>query len=35
VVGTLGQFQPLLEAGALIVVDEARARARILPLSRT
>jgi len=35
VLGTLGQFQSLLEAGALIVVDEARARARILPLSRS
>jgi len=28
----LRQFQPDLEKGALIVLDEARARARVLPL---
>ena len=32
VVNALRQFQPELENGALIVIDEARARARILPL---
>jgi predicted nuclease of predicted toxin-antitoxin system len=29
----LRQFEPLLLGGALIVIDEARARARVLPLS--
>jgi len=28
----LRQFQPELEKGALIIIDEARARARVLPL---
>jgi predicted nuclease of predicted toxin-antitoxin system len=32
VVNALRQFQPDLEKGALIVLDEARARARVLPL---
>jgi predicted nuclease of predicted toxin-antitoxin system len=32
VVNALRQFQPELEKGALIVLDEARARARVLPL---
>jgi predicted nuclease of predicted toxin-antitoxin system len=32
VVNALHQFQPDLEQGALIVLDEARARARVLPL---
>jgi predicted nuclease of predicted toxin-antitoxin system len=31
-VAALRQFEPLLEGGALVVVDEARARARVLPL---
>lgn len=34
VVDLLRQHATLLEAGALIVVDEARARVRILPLTR-
>ena len=32
VVNALRQFQPALEKGALIVLDEAHARARVLPL---
>ncbi len=32
VADALHQFQPDLEKGALIVLDEARARARVLPL---
>jgi predicted nuclease of predicted toxin-antitoxin system len=32
VADALQQFQPDLEKGALIVLDEARARARVLPL---
>jgi predicted nuclease of predicted toxin-antitoxin system len=32
VTDALRQFQPDLEKGALIVLDEARARARVLPL---
>jgi len=32
VVGALRQFEDALEKGALIVLDEARARARVLPL---
>lgn len=32
VINALRQFQPELERGALIVVDEATVRARILPL---
>ena len=32
VVNALSQFQPELEKGALIVLNEARARARVLPL---
>lgn len=32
-IDTLRQFQRELEAGALVVVDETRARVRILPLS--
>jgi predicted nuclease of predicted toxin-antitoxin system len=34
VVAAVRQHEALLESGALIVVDEARARIRILPLSR-
>ena len=34
VVSALRQFQTELETGALIVLDEASVRARILPLSR-
>jgi predicted nuclease of predicted toxin-antitoxin system len=33
VVSALRQFQTELERGALIILDEARARARILPLA--
>ena len=29
----LGQFEPMLESGALITVDEIRSRVRILPLN--
>lgn len=32
-IGVLHQFESILEAGALIVVNEARSRARILPLT--
>jgi predicted nuclease of predicted toxin-antitoxin system len=32
VINALRQFQPELERGALIVLDEAHARARVLPL---
>ncbi len=32
VINALRQFEKLLEQGALIVIDEARLRARILPL---
>ncbi len=32
VIDALRQFQPVLEQGALIVLDEAHVRARILPL---
>jgi predicted nuclease of predicted toxin-antitoxin system len=32
VINSLRQFEDLLEQGALIVLDESRARARILPL---
>ena len=32
-VNALRQFEPELNAGALIVVDESRSRARVLPLS--
>lgn len=34
VLGALRQFQTELEEGALIILDEARTRARILPLGR-
>jgi predicted nuclease of predicted toxin-antitoxin system len=34
VLDALRRFQPELESGALIILDEARARARILPLGR-
>ena len=34
VADALRQFQPDLEKGALIVLDEARARARVLPLKK-
>lgn len=33
VINALRQYSALLEAGALIIVDEAKARARILPLA--
>jgi predicted nuclease of predicted toxin-antitoxin system len=32
IVAALGQFRAELEAGALVVVDETRARVRVLPL---
>lgn len=32
VVNALRQFEATLESGALVVLDEARARARILPI---
>lgn len=32
-IGVLHQFESILEAGALIVVNEAHSRARILPLN--
>lgn len=31
-VAALHQFEPLLEGGALVVVEESRSRARVLPL---
>ena len=34
VLGALRQFQAELEQGALIVLDEARSRVRLLPLNR-
>ncbi|HXG68219.1 MAG TPA: DUF5615 family PIN-like protein [Blastocatellia bacterium] len=34
VVAALQQFDSLLEAGALIILDEGKSRARILPLER-
>jgi len=34
VVRVLHQFEAALEAGALVVIDEARARVRMLPLRR-
>lgn len=34
VIGALKEYESLLEAGALIVLDEAKSRARILPLSK-
>ncbi len=34
VVKALRQYSPLLEAGALLVVDESRSRVRVLPLAR-
>lgn len=34
VVAALRQFEPQLSAGALVVLDESKARARILPLER-
>jgi predicted nuclease of predicted toxin-antitoxin system len=34
VVATLRRYDTLLESGALIVVDEARSRVRVLPLPR-
>ena len=35
VVQSMRQYEDILEEGALIVVDESSARARILPLSGT
>lgn len=35
VIDVLKQFDSVLEAGALISVDESRARVRILPIART
>ena len=32
VVATISRFEPLLQAGALVIVDEARSKVRILPL---
>lgn len=34
VIGSLRQHESLLESGALIILDESRARVRILPLNR-
>jgi predicted nuclease of predicted toxin-antitoxin system len=34
VIGALKNYESLLEAGALIVLDEGKSRARILPLSK-
>jgi len=34
VISALRQFQPMLESGALVSVDEKRSRARVLPLVR-
>lgn len=34
VIGALNQYGSLLEAGALIVLDEGKSRVRILPLSK-
>lgn len=34
VISALKQFEPMLEAGALVSVDEKRSRARVLPLGR-
>jgi predicted nuclease of predicted toxin-antitoxin system len=34
VLAALEQFRPLLEAGALVTVDESTSRARILPINR-
>ncbi len=34
VLGALRDYEPLLEAGALMVLDEGKSRVRILPLSR-
>lgn len=33
IIDTLRQFESVLESGALIVIDEARSRVRILPLN--
>lgn len=35
VIDALKQFELVLETGALITVDESRARVRILPITRT
>lgn len=34
VINAVRQYRAILESGALIIVDETKARARILPLSR-
>ncbi|OHB34554.1 MAG: hypothetical protein A2Y09_06345 [Planctomycetes bacterium GWA2_39_15] len=34
VIAALQQYETMLEAGALIVIDESISRARILPLNR-
>jgi predicted nuclease of predicted toxin-antitoxin system len=34
VIGALKEYESLLEAGALIVLDEGKSRVRILPLSK-
>lgn len=34
VIGALNKYESLLEAGALIVLDEGKSRVRILPLSK-
>ncbi len=35
VAAAIRQLEPLLRAGALVIVDEARARVRVLPLEQT
>lgn len=34
VISALSQFEPLLETGALVTVDQAQSRVRILPIRR-
>ena len=34
IVDALRQYEPLLEAGALIILDEVKLRARVLPLRK-
>ncbi|HEX8847283.1 MAG TPA: DUF5615 family PIN-like protein [Pyrinomonadaceae bacterium] len=34
VIGALKEYEPLLESGALIILDEGKSRVRILPLSK-
>lgn len=35
VAAAIGRLEPLLQAGALVIVDEAGSRARVLPLQQT